>query len=249
MMMMADAALPPPMPDAARPMERPPVDAMVPPLQQGLVAWWKMDETAGASTASDSSGNHNDGALSLLDPQKAWAAGQVGGAIWVLGPGKAVLVKSSESLNTMSGAFTISAWIKKDMPRSNLYRAVVSRQLGGGKERLFTFGFFDGRLLVRGDKLGGELRSPGDPLPLVTDWGHVVATYDGTTVRLYLAGAEIANMARNGGSIGPGTTPVVIGGSQLDGTGAFTETMDGYIDDLRLYNRALSPAEVKMLAQ
>jgi hypothetical protein len=134
------------------------------------------------------------------------------------------------------------------MPRSNLYRAVVSRQQGGGKERLFTFGFFDGRLLVSGNRLG-ELRSSGDPLPLVTDWGHVAATYDGTTIRLYIAGAEIGNMAKNGGAIGPGTTPVVIGGSQLDGTGVFTETMDGYIDDLRLYNRALSPAEVKMLAQ
>jgi hypothetical protein len=223
-------------------------------LSAGLVAWWKFDEPAGATVAADSSGNGNDGTLFNLNVGKSWEPGKVGGAIHVVdcvmaNRGCGVLVKRSASLDGMATAFSMTAWVKKNVARGGEYRTIASRQLSAAED-LFSLGFFDGRLMFKADRLA-TVRSPGDPLPLLPDYGAVAVTYDGGTLRLYLAGAEIATMAKAGGNIAPGDSQIVIGGNQNGSAAAgnIVETMDGYIDELRFYNRALNPLEIKALAQ
>ena len=69
-------------------------------------------------------------------------------------------------------------------------------------------------------------------------WMHVAATYDGATIRLYYNGVEQASRAWSG-SIGVNDTPLGIGG-QSDGL----RGLIGSIDDVRVYGRALSAAEI-----
>ena len=69
-------------------------------------------------------------------------------------------------------------------------------------------------------------------------WVHLAATYDGTTQRLFVNGAQVASRAQTG-SLTVSTGAVRIGGNQV-----FGEYFQGRIDDLRIYNRALSAAEI-----
>jgi len=69
-------------------------------------------------------------------------------------------------------------------------------------------------------------------------WTYVVGTYDGSTMRLYVNGSEVASAPHTGG-IPSSTAPIIIGG-QADGSNYF----DGAIDDVEIFNEALSPQEI-----
>ena len=73
-------------------------------------------------------------------------------------------------------------------------------------------------------------------LPLNT-WSHLATTYDGTTLRLYVNGA-LAGSSTIAGSIPASTGPLRLGGNAIWG-----EWFSGEIDDVRVYNRALSATE------
>jgi len=76
-------------------------------------------------------------------------------------------------------------------------------------------------------------------LPL-NAWTHLATTYDGATVRLYVNGLQVASAAQTG-SIATTTNLLQIGGSPALGAQYFS----GRIDEVRIYNRALSAAEIQ----
>jgi hypothetical protein len=73
----------------------------------------------------------------------------------------------------------------------------------------------------------------------VNAWSHVAVTWDGSIMRLYVNGVEVANHARTG-TLQTTTTPLRIGGNSPYG-----EFFLGRIDEVRIYNRALSAAEIQ----
>lgn len=76
-------------------------------------------------------------------------------------------------------------------------------------------------------------------------WIHAAAVYDGATMRLYQDGDLVGSVAKSGTiSTNPGV-PVAIG-NQPAGAG---RPFDGNIDDMRIYDRALTAAEIQALAQ
>jgi hypothetical protein len=77
-------------------------------------------------------------------------------------------------------------------------------------------------------------------------WIHLAGTYDGAEARLYVDGTLAASQPITG-NFHPDTTPVVLGGNGNDGSGVPTELFPGRIDELMLYGRALSEAEIAAL--
>jgi hypothetical protein len=69
-------------------------------------------------------------------------------------------------------------------------------------------------------------------------WTHLATTYDGVNQRFYVNGALVATKAQTG-SIAAGNQPLRIGGNSVSG-----EYFQGVIDEVRIYNRALSAAEI-----
>ncbi|MFT5050663.1 MAG: hypothetical protein ACI8QZ_002065 [Chlamydiales bacterium] len=75
-------------------------------------------------------------------------------------------------------------------------------------------------------------------------WSHAVATYDGSFMRIYLDGVEVASTSKSGSlSVNPGFMAAI--GNQPAGAGA--QPFAGLIDDVRVYTRALDDAEIGIL--
>ena len=90
-----------------------------------------------------------------------------------------------------------------------------------------------------GTAASSERGIPG-PSPLaVNTWSHLAGTYDGATLRLFLNGALVASQPF-GGSIATSAGALRLGGNAI--WGAYFQ---GRIDELRIYNRALSLGEIQ----
>lgn len=189
-----------------------------------LAAYWKLDETQGA-VAHDSAGS-NDGAL-VGGPVWQPAGGAVAGALQL--DGLDDYIKAPFVLNPASGSFSVFAWVKGGSPG----QALVS-QAGGVSWLLAeaSTGALATQLRQAGGRGGQDLVSH----QVITDgqWHRVGFTWDGMNRVLYVDGAEVAR--DSSGSLGGSTGALQIGAGP--GPGAF---WSGWIDDVRLSNRAVKP--------
>jgi len=84
---------------------------------------------------------------------------------------------------------------------------------------------------------GGALFGTG---ALTTNtWTHLAGTYDGATLRLHVNGVQVSSRAQTG-PIAVSTNPLQIGGDTIYG-----QYFQGKIDEIRIYNRALSPTQIQ----
>ena len=86
---------------------------------------------------------------------------------------------------------------------------------------------------------GGVSWISGPSASPVGSWTHVALTYDGSQLRLFVNGVQVASAAASG-AIQASSSPLWIGGNQPYG-----EYFNGLIDDVRVYNRALTQAEIQ----
>ncbi len=198
----------------------------------GLVGHWAMDETAG-TVAADSSGLAQHGTL-MNTSGTVWVSGHTAGAVSLDGVNDVIAIADSNTLD-LGNAFTLAAWIN---PRSyaNFGRIFKKGTVTGSQYDLALTG--TGALQL---KTSVDYTSPGGLVSL-NAWQHVAVTYDGTTLRVYVQGVERANTAL-AITISPSTDSLYLGN-----IAALTRPFDGKLDEARIYNRALSLAEVEALA-
>ena len=210
-------------------------------LSQGLVGLWTFDGKDinwNAMTATDRSGQGNTGTLVGLN-QRSVDTGHLGQALTFDGGSTHVDVSSSASLG-ITGNITMSAWIKTNSPTAD--QIIASRWGGGGTSNSYALQLA-GSLGQIQFFLGGPGTLTSSAATVDTHWHFITATYDGANERLYEDGAQIGSQAasgpnQNGGQdLHIGYEPAGFGGQYFSGT----------IDDVRIYNRALSAAEVKQL--
>jgi hypothetical protein len=74
---------------------------------------------------------------------------------------------------------------------------------------------------------------------LVNTWTHLASTYDGTTLRLYVNGVQVISRAQTG--------PIVVSGNplQIGGDTFYSQYFQGKIDEVRIYNSALSGSQIR----
>ena len=200
----------------------------------GLVGAWGFDESSGAS-AADASGQGNTGALN--GPART-ASGRFGGALTFDGINDWVTVADSASLRLTTGA-TIEGWVNPTANGSGgVWRALAVKETAGGLAyALYPYG--DGGLPSGHMATSTERWARGSSAPPLNAWTHVAVTYDGTTVRLYVGGVQVATQAQSG-TLVQGTGPLRFGGDAV-----WPEWFAGRLDEIRVYNRALTGAEIQ----
>jgi hypothetical protein len=210
--------------------------------QTGPVGWWKLDEGTGSTTA-DSSGNAATGALTN---SPTWATGRVGPyALTFNGTTNYVNIPNiAGSLDNLQlTTMTISAWIKP------------SGTGGSGAGRIFEKGgWFLSMATVSSSPVvrltcqdtGGSRNSTAITL---NTWTHVAATWDGvgpgSGMHLYINGV----LADGTSSAGTGAPASDVGSASI-GNRASDQArgFPGSIDEVRIYNRTLSAAQIQALA-
>jgi serine/threonine protein kinase len=203
-----------------------------------LVAWWKLDEVSGR-IAEDSSGSGYVGKLKG-DPQWQPSGGKVGGALEFDGEGDYIEVSDESSFDFLD-EITIAAWINiTTVPRQ--WTAIVTK--GNSAWRLSTWG--DKRKLhfaITGVGLGSSWVQ-GEKEVSSGEWHHVVGTYDGANVRLYVDGMEdqASPVAYDAGLTTNNFTVCIGGNSERP-----ERCWSGLIDDVRIYSYALSLQEIKAI--
>ena len=182
---------------------------------------------------ADASGNGNTGTISGA----SWTtAGKFGGALSFNGINNLVLIPNSASLN-VSAAMTLQAWVFPSATQSGwrtiLQREVDAYSLNASNDAGPLFPAGGGIFGGSGTWISGTSASP------VNAWTHVALTYDGATLKLYVNGVQAASQARTG-AVQTNTNPLRIGGNIPYG-----EFFQGLIDEVRVYNRALTQAEIQ----
>ena len=196
-----------------------------------LLGYWPMDEGMGSTTA-DMSGNGNVG--SLINGAM-WTGGKVG-ADAVVFPGF-VTVSDSPSIN-INDNLSIAFWIK-DGGTTTTYAGIISKANYGVSGYMVTRSNSTAGIYVRIDTSGGSNQSIGI-IPNVLDgaWHHIVFILSGGNRIGYKDGAFVFLNTYNAGSgFAALTHPLYIGDTNLVGS----------MDDVRIYNRALSAAEIQAL--
>jgi hypothetical protein len=178
---------------------------------------------------SDVSGNGNNGTITGA----TWTtSGKYGNALIFNGTDALVTINNAASLQLTSG-MTLEAWVYPTTV-SNKWRDVIYK----GNDNYYLEGSSNNS---RRPALGGTFGSPiyGTAALTANTWTHLAGTYDGATMSLYINGVQVASRAQTG-TIATSTNPLQIGGDSIYG-----QYFAGRIDEVRVYSRALSAAEIQ----
>ena len=223
-------------------------------LNDGLLIYLPFDERSG-QTAADSSGNSND--ANLIDGAE-WKpnGGKIGGAVALNGAG--AVVEDPNGADYINGldAFSISVWVKSDSVGHD--RGIVFARDPDGGDNIFGFRYDaaswstpGGTNLIKGaiTTTGGGQAYEGKSDVQTTDWQHLVFSWEsGQKLTLYIDGELDDDPTHNDdGKVGKisGATKLFVGKGAKDNNGT---SWPGLIDDIRIYDRALTEAEIADLA-
>jgi hypothetical protein len=218
-------------------------------LSSGLVGYWTFDGGTthwNTGNVDDVSGHGNTGQLINMSTTTSPVPGKIGQALKFNGSSSYVNLGNATSLGT--GNFTMAAWIKASQARSD-WRDIITKwpnayafqiDKGGG-------GFCpSGGMSVAGALIMNEANAVVVCGGSVVDdgkWHHVAYTRNGSTRVFYVDGAAITSIS-NTNTIPSLTAALNDNIGQLTGGG---QQFTGTIDDVRIYNRALSSSEVQAL--
>ncbi|MCX5646802.1 MAG: LamG domain-containing protein [Phycisphaerae bacterium] len=215
-------------------------------IRSGLVGYYPLDEGAG-NIAHDMSGSGHDG---TLHNGITWISpAHQGGGVNCDGTAASRIELGTWNPAQGTGQLSLAVWIRW-AGGGGTYQGLIGKRNTWPDTTPF-------QVQVRPEN-GGTFRletgtyaivSPNNTLnPLVHIWAHVAAAFDGTTARLYLNGQQVASGAfafhAGGEASDMGIGSVTGGGAGYDG---YDQVFSGGIDEVGIYNRALSAEEVALV--
>ena len=199
-----------------------------PILNNGLTGYWDFQEGAG-STAYDKTGKENNGTITGA----TWANGQVGQALNFNGSSGYVQATGYDL-----PSFTASAWVKTSAVSN--WKGIIEFTSSANDRRGIGLSTAGAVYIIYGStsryKISTKEVDDGN-------WHHVVGTFDGTTATVYVDGTSYSLGSQTSGSAGLANI-LKIGNMSFNGSAYY---FSGLIDEVRVYNRALSPDEALRL--
>ncbi len=213
-----------------------------PPLNFGLLAHWKFDETNG-TILYDSSGNEINGTMHGFS--NPWSPGRVGGSLRFDGVDDYISFPGASQLDDIR-PFSFSGWIKLDQNGSGY--VVAKRSILTGYWRYFASKQSKNWFIRKTSEVAPTIStSIGTPF---FQWQHVALTWNGLlngqNSKIYLDGSLVHNVTRKNGS---GNVSSDIGnlftiGNRPQGNSSYFK---GWMDDFRIWNRVITSTEVQLI--
>jgi hypothetical protein len=219
------------------------------PTNKGLVGYWSFEEATGTK-ATDFSGNGNTGTLTdMANPATAtsgWGSGRLGGGLNFDGVDDYVNAGDpSSGVLDFSGAFTVSHWIN---PGNSIDTFSINKRLSGV---VIGYDFLIGPVSTAGqaqfrlqDSITGEGNSNTATGLNDGKWHHLVGVFTGTQILIYKDGSAVGSPVSYAPA-GNFLNTTVFNIAARAGASFYT----GKIDEVRIYSRALSAAEITKLYQ
>lgn len=216
-------------------------------LSCGLVGYWTFDGKDVVNGAlRDLSGNGNTGTITNIATTTFYRSGNIGQAFFFDGVNDYIDLGQPNSLK-LTGSMTISAWINMSIDASACNSCAILTNMGFSGARGFGFNLANGLvgfdLPVNSTTLASRVSAT---TILGNRWYHVVAVYNASaqTSDIYVNGA-----LDNGTLTGTVPTSMYVPANnfRIGSRPVGDDFMRGRIDDLRMYNRALSATEIRQL--
>jgi hypothetical protein len=198
-----------------------------------MVAWWRAENDAKDAIGSDD-GTAKSGA--------SFGPGIDGQAFTFDGASQYVEISNASNLQ-LQHAITIEGWVLAS-GAPNAYAGIAGTwDDNTGANRSYLFWLLNGQLELVLSTDGSSVIRATDPTPITVDrWTHVAGTYDGSTIRVYVDGAEVGHTSMTG-DLAVNQRPFTIG--RTDGGSVGTPNLwHGSIDELSIYDRALGAGEI-----
>jgi len=215
------------------------------PPTSGLVSHWKFDETGDTNTAADSAGTNNGPLTNFpADESANWVAGQLGNSLEFDGTNDYINLGNPASLQ-LTGGMTISAWVYLDDFGSA--SRVISKN-GSSSNRGWELNMENAvtnqiQFLIAENNSSVKAVYSGAVMPTGT-WVHLVGLYEpSVAVRLYINAALIVSNTSGIPATQHNSTENVNIGKKPNAAIYW----DGKLDDIRIYNRALTVQEISQL--
>lgn len=209
-------------------------------VDSNTVALWHLNENTGTSI-TDSSTNNNNG--NLIGSGDEWTTGKFNYALDFDGNNEYVDVSDDVSQTAMT-ELTISAWFNATVWSSQ--SCILSKWSNIAGETYYLFGYPSGTNLYF--YIGNETASVSwtfSNLPSIREWHHVVGVYKaGEYMKLFIDGVEISESTTD---ILPHISNQVSGRSLFIGrynNGALDNYANGIVDEVIIYNKALTQEEI-----
>ena len=198
-----------------------------------LVGYWKFDEGSG-NVAYDLSDYTNDGAI---NGGPEWVAGKIGAALEFDGSDDYVDCGNDSSLN-INDKITVAAWVKTTstahgyfVSKGTAWDEIGHYAIGQEYNTPLTF-----QVEIAGS--GGAVELDSNVAVNDGQWHHIASTYDDPVIKVYIDGVEENTMTGSNALTGSAVGGLTIG---QRGSG---NIIGGIIDEVRIYNRALTEPEI-----
>jgi len=212
--------------------------------QADLIGYWKFDEASG-TVAADSAGGDNDG--TLIGEGLEWVSGRSGGALSFPGmPDDARVEFPTTGMSVTSGTVAMWALLANPQPETQgryFFGHTTQPQWNNRIQLYMQEGTTPSTLLDIG--LGGAHAHDTDIMEMPLDqWLHVALTWDAGNYAVYVNGEEVS-----GGAYAPMSELHPTADIGNDGSSGPYEGFSGLLDEVQLYDNALSAVEILSVMQ
>ena len=207
-------------------------------LKEGMIGAWLFDDGKG-DTAKDSSGHNLHAKFDKGTPK--WSKGKFAGGLEFDGQSQAS-VPDNELMHLKS--FTLTTWMNSAKTSDKWQILAAKENRGAGGNRNYgLFAHINKGVMHYSFTSGGWKSYDGKTVVTDGKWHYITTTYEQPSLTLYIDGKVDGKQEPNAVPDTP-KNKFFIGGCDLDGAGYY---LTGTLDDMALYNRALSEKEINQL--